>query len=331
MFARRADGSVYLVDFGEFECGVVDLTDPKAYAWFKDAVIKRCSLDIGIDGWMADFGEYLPTDDIVLHSGKPAMVEHNHWPALWAQCNYDAVKEAGKLGQVVYFMRSGATGSQKYCTLLWAGDQSVDFSRHDGLCTTICAALSAGMSGCGLSHSDIGGYTSLFDNTRTKEVFLRWAEMAAFTPVMRTHEGNRPDTNFQYYDDEDCMLRLARLVDVYTMLAPLLRQLVAENAASGLPVQRPLFLHNEEDRRCYDIAFEYLLGPDVLVAPVWQADKTDWDVYLPQGEWVHLWTGKTYGQGDHTVPAPLGNTPVFYRKDSPWAGLMAQIREKHGA
>ena len=331
VFARRADGSVYLVDFGEFECGVVDLTDPKAYAWFKDAVIKRCSLDIGIDGWMADFGEYLPTDDIVLHSGKPAMVEHNHWPALWAQCNYDAVKEAGKLGQVVYFMRSGATGSQKYCTLLWAGDQSVDFSRHDGLCTTICAALSAGMSGCGLSHSDIGGYTSLFDNTRTKEVFLRWAEMAAFTPVMRTHEGNRPDTNFQYYDDEDCMLRLARLVDVYTMLAPLLRQLVAENAASGLPVQRPLFLHNEEDRRCYDIAFEYLLGPDVLVAPVWQADKTDWDVYLPQGEWVHLWTGKTYGQGDHTVPAPLGNTPVFYRKDSPWAGLMAQIREKHGA
>jgi len=88
------------------------------------------------------------------------MIEHNHWPALWAQCNYDALAETGKLGEVVYFMRAGATGSQKHCTLLWAGDQSVDFTIHDGLATVICAALSAGMIGCGLSHSDIGGYTS---------------------------------------------------------------------------------------------------------------------------------------------------------------------------
>jgi alpha-glucosidase len=329
-FAKRSDGSVYLVDFGEFDCGVVDLTDPNAYNWFKDAVIKKHSIDIGVDGWMADFGEYLPTDDIVLHSGRSAMLEHNHWPALWAKCNYDAVNESGKLGEIVYFMRAGATGSQKWCTLLWAGDQSVDFSRHDGLCTVICAALSAGMSGCGLSHSDIGGYTSLFDNIRTKEAFLRWAEMAAFTPVMRTHEGNRPDTNFQYYDDEDCMRRLSRLVDIYTMLSPLLRELVSENAKTGLPVQRALFLHNEDDPRCYTEQFEYLLGPDVLVAPVWQEGKEERQVYLPEGEWLHLWSGKLFGKGEHTVPAPLGDTPVFYRKGSRWAPLMEGIRVKHG-
>ncbi len=330
VFAKRSDGSVYLVDFGEFDCGVIDLTDPKAFEWFKNRVIRECSLDIGIDGWMADFGEYLPTDDIVLHSGISPMIEHNHWPALWAKCNYDAVTEAGKLGQVVYFMRAGGTGSQKYCTLLWAGDQSVDFSRHDGLCTVICAALSAGMSGCGLTHSDIGGYTSLFENTRTKEVFLRWAEMAAFTPVMRTHEGNRPETNFQYYDDEDCMRQLARLVDIYTMLAPMLKDLVAENAKSGLPVQRPLFLHNEDDPRCYGEQFEYLLGSDVLVAPVWQAGKTEWQVYLPEGEWIHLWSGAEYRQGDHLVSASLGHIPVFYKKASRWAGLMESIRAEHG-
>ena len=325
VFARRSDGSVYLVDFGEFNCGVIDLTDPKAFNWFKDEVIRKHSLDIGIDGWMADFGEYLPTDDIVLHSGKSPMIEHNHWPALWAKCNYDAVSEAGKLGEVVYFMRAGFTGSQKYCTLLWAGDQSVDFSRHDGLCTVISAALSAGMSGCGLTHSDIGGYTSLFDNTRTKEVFLRWAEMAAFTPVMRTHEGNRPDTNFQYYDDEDCMNRLARLVGIYTSLAPMLKELVKVNHDSGIPVQRPLFLHHEDDPRCYTEQFEYLLGEDVLVAPVWQEAQTERSVYLPEGEWVHLWSGNFFGQGDHTVPAPLGDTPVFYRKGSRWASLMEDI------
>ena len=330
VFARRSDGSVYLVDFGEFDCGVVDLTDPKAFDWFKNRVIRQHSLDIGIDGWMADFGEYLPTDDIVLHSGRSAMLEHNRWPALWAKCNYEAVSEAGKLGQVVYFMRAGGTGSQKYCTLLWAGDQSVDFSRHDGLCTVICAALSAGMSGCGLTHSDIGGYTSLFDNTRTKEVFLRWAEMAAFTPFMRTHEGNRPETNFQYYDDADCMDRLARLVEIFTALAPMLKELVAENAASGIPVQRPLFLHHEDDLRCYTEQFEYLLGQDVLVAPVWQEGQDSRQVYLPEGPWIHLWTGKEYGRGDHTVPAPLGFPPVFRRKGSKWAKLLDNIGMTYG-
>lgn len=330
VFATKADGSDYLVDFGEFYCGVVDFTNPKAYEWFKNEVIIKHSLDIGIDGWMADFGEYLPTDDLVLHNGKSPMIEHNHWPALWARCNYDALKETGKLGEVVYFMRAGGTGSQKYCTLLWAGDQSVDFTVHDGLATVICAALSAAMSGCGLTHSDIGGYTSLFGNTRTKELFLRWAEMAAFTPVMRTHEGNRPDENFQYYDDEDCMARLARLVDVYTMMAPYIKTLVAENAEKGIPVQRPLFLHHEADERCYEIQYEYLLGPDMLVAPVYEAERIQWEVYLPEGQWIHLWTGTEYGKGTHTVPATLGDTPVFYLKDSQYASLFEEIRRKHG-
>ena len=326
MFARRSDGSVYLVDFGEFSCGVVDLTDPKAFSWFRDEVIRAHSIDIGIDGWMADFGEYLPTDDIILHSGRSPLTEHNRWPALWAKCNYDAVRDAGKLGEVVYFMRAGFTGSQKYCTLLWAGDQSVDFSRHDGLCTTISAALSAGMSGCGLTHSDIGGYTSLFDNTRTKEVFLRWAEMAAFTAVMRTHEGNRPETNFQYYEDDDCMDRLARLVNIYRALSPMTRDLVRENAAVGIPVQRPLFLYYENDPHCRSEQFEYLLGRDVLVAPVWQAGQTERTVYLPDDAWIHLWTGEKYGKGEHAVPAPLGSTPVFYREGSRWSALLEQIR-----
>lgn len=330
VFATKADGSDYLVDFGEFDCGVVDFTKPEAFDWFKNEVIIKHSLDIGIDGWMADFGEYLPTDDLTLANGKSPMIEHNHWPALWAKCNYEALKETGKLGEAVYFMRAGATGSQKYCTLLWAGDQSVDFSIHDGLGTVICAALSAGMSGCGVTHSDIGGYTSLFDNTRDKELFLRWAEMAAFTPVMRTHEGNRPEENFQYYDDEDCMERLARLVDVYTMLSPYIKNLVSENARKGIPVQRPLFLHHEEDEKCYQIQYEYLLGPDLLVAPVYLAAQTEWEVYLPKGRWIHLWTGAEYGKGTHKVAAEMGDIPVFYQKESEFAPLFEEIQRKHG-
>ena len=181
-----------------------------------------------------------------------------------------------------------------------------------------------------LTHSDIGGYTSLFDNTRTKELFLRWMEMAMFTPVMRTHEGNRPDTNFQYYEDEDTMDQMARMVDIYTMLKPYTKELVKENSQTGVPVQRPLFIHYENDAQTYDIQYEYLFGRDMLVAPVYLEDQKEWQVYLPEDNWVHLWTGKEYAGGSITVDAPIGYTPAFYRKDSAFAELFENIREKYG-
>ena len=122
---------VYLVDFGEFDCGIVDLTNTQAFEWYKN-VIKRNLIDFGLDGWMADFGEYLPTD-AKLHNQKSAKLMHNAWPMLWAKANFEAVEESGKLGEIAYFMRAGYTGNQKYCTLLWAGDQSVNWELDDGL------------------------------------------------------------------------------------------------------------------------------------------------------------------------------------------------------
>lgn len=327
-FAVKQDGSDYLVDFGEFYCGVVDFTNPRAFQWFKDN-IKRDMIEFGLSGWMADFGEYLPTDLKLFNHGDP-MLEHNRWPVRWAECNYEALKETGSLGEIVYFMRAGGTGSQKYCPLLWAGDQSVDFSIHDGLASVIVGALSAGMSGCGFHHSDIGGYTSLFDNCRTKEVFERWAEMAAFTPVMRTHEGNRPETNFQYYENEETMALLARMTEIHAALKPYFMAAAEENSNMGIPVQRALFLHYEEDARAYDIQTEYLLGRDILVAPVYLAGAEDWPVYLPEDTWIHMWTGKKYGKGDHKVKAEMGFPPVFYRQESSYSQLFAALCHTFG-
>ena len=325
-FARNAEGGIYLVDFGEFNCGVVDFTNPEAFDWFKE-IIKNNLIRFGLKGWMADFGEYLPTD-VVLFSGEDPMLAHNAWPALWARCNYEALRETGMLGQALVFMRAGFSGTQRWCPLLWAGDQSVDFTRHDGLISALCGTLSAAMCGCGLNHSDIGGYTSLFGNLRTKELFLRWAEMAAFSPVMRTHEGNRPDENFQFYDEDDCLERFGRLTRLYAALAPYLRQAVRENCEQGVPVQRPLLLHYESEARSLTEQTEYLLGRDVLVAPVWHEGEQERTLWLPEDDWVHLWSGKSYGGGDVTVPAPLGYPAVFYREESPFAGLFAEIRER---
>jgi alpha-glucosidase len=203
----------------------------------------------------------------------------------------------------------------------------VDFSRHDGLVSVICGALSSGLVGNAYHHSDIGGYTSLFGNVRTPELIMRWAEMAAFTPVMRTHEGNRPKDNLQIDQDAEVLAHFARMTAIWVHLAPYLKQLSAEAAGRGLPVQRPLFLHFEDDPQTYAIQDQYLYGPDLLVAPVWHAGEAERTLYLPAGQdWVHAWSGLRLGGGATvTVAAPIGQPAVFYRPESRFAQLFAAI------
>ena len=323
--ATNATGSTALVDFGEFDCGVVDFTSPDAAAWFAERVIGRNMLEFGLSGWMADFGEYLPTD-ICLRGGDP-MLLHNAWPALWAEVNARAIASRGS--DSLFFMRAGWTGVQKHCPLLWGGDQSVDWTRHDGLPSAVCGALSSGLVGNTFHHSDVGGYTSLFGNIRTPELFMRWAEMAAFTPVMRTHEGNRPGDNVQA-DDPAVVPHFARMTCVWVHLVPYLRAVVAEAVATGLPAQRPLFLHFEHDQRCSGIQDAYLYGPDLLVAPVLRPGAERWTTYLPGGEtWTHLWSGDRFpGGAEATVPAPLGQPPVFIRAGSSYQALFDGLRDR---
>lgn len=321
-FATDARGRTALVDFGEFDCGVVDFTNPDAAAWFAERIIGRNMLDFGLSGWMADFGEYLPID-VHLANGVDARLMHNAWPVLWAEVNARAVESRGRTGDAVFFMRAGYTGVQRHCPLLWGGDQSVDFSRHDGLVTAVCGALSSGLVGNAYHHSDIGGYTSLYGNVRTAELLMRWAEMAAFTPVMRTHEGNRPRDNVQIDGDPAVLGHFARMTRLHARLAPYIRALVRDAVEHGLPAQRPLFLHHEADRRTHAIQDAYLFGPDLLVAPVWQAGRQEWTTYLPEGaDWVHLWSGTACpGGAEATVPAPFGQPPVFRRVGSPFSEL----------
>jgi len=309
LLALDADGGTYRVDFGEFDCAVVDFTRVDACDWFKRRVLRDNMLDIGLVGWMADFGEYLPVD-AKLAQGDARLL-HNAWPTIWARVNAEATG-----ADEMFFMRAGFTGVQRYNRLLWAGDQSVDFSRHDGLRTVITGALSSGLLGNPYHHSDIGGYTSLFGNVRTLELLQRWAEMAAFTPVMRTHEGNRPGENLQFHQSGAAMALLARMCRVHVLLLPVFRALADEAVATGLPMQRPLFLHFPHDPRAYDVEDAFLLGADLLVAPVHAEGAVEWPVYLPEGaRWVHLWSGEAYEGGRTvTVAAPIGAPPVFHRE-----------------
>ena len=322
--ARRLDSDEpYLVDFGEFDAGVIDFTNPAAAAWFAEDVIGKRMLDFGLDGWMADFGEYLPTD-LRLYDGDP-MQEHNRWPVRWAEINARAVASRGRTGDVLWFMRAGHTGVQAHCPLLWAGDQSVDFSRHDGIGTVVTAALSSGLVGNAFSHSDVGGYTSLFGNVRTEELILRWYELGAFSPVFRTHEGNRPDDNLQIDSTPELIAGFVRWSRVHAALAPYVAHLVSEAQANGLPAQRALFLHYPDDRETFTIQDQFLYGADMMVAPVIEQGANARRVYLPAGQWRHLWSGQDYGSGWHEFAAPIGSPPVFYRPGSAFASLFESL------
>ena len=323
LLALNTQGKPYLVDFGEFDAGIVDFTNPEAKTWYV-GVIKVEMIDFGLGGWMADFGEYLPTD-VVLYDKSPGMLAHNAWPGTWAEVNKRAVLEAGKEDEILFFMRAGNARSLASCPMMWAGDQNVDWSEDDGLPSVLTSALSLAMSGMGLHHSDIGGYTTLYGMKRSKELLCRWAEQAAFTPLMRTHEGNRPKDNWQFDGDDETIALFARMVSIHVRLKPYLQSCVEENALEGKPVIRPIFLHYAEDPffSCKD---EYLLGRDLLVAPILEEGATNRKVVLPSDDWIHLFTGEEYALGGkHLVEAPLGSPAVFYRKASLFSPLFAEF------
>ncbi|MBR5409599.1 MAG: alpha-glucosidase [Clostridia bacterium] len=307
---KDTEGNDYLVTITTFPAAMVDLTNPDAWNWLK-GIIKTNMIDFGLSGWMADFGEYLPTD-CVLHSGENAELVHNTWPALWAKLNREVVEESGKLGEIMFFTRAGFSQTPKYSTMMWNGDNHVDFSLDNGLPSVIPAMLSLTCSGFGLSHSDIAGYTTFGKLRRSKELYFRWCEMAAFTPVMRGHEGNNPDLNVQLDHDFDILAVGAETSKIHAALKPYIKECVRYNAEKGVGAVRPLFFYYDEEQ-AYKEMYEYLLGRDILVAPVVRPGAVTRRVYLPKDEWIHLGTQNVYHGGYVTVDAPPGHPAVFVR------------------
>jgi sulfoquinovosidase len=329
--ALRLDSDApYDVDFGEFLAGVVDFTNPAAADWFAERIIGKEMLDFGLIGWMADFGEYLPTD-LRLFDGSDPMEAHNRWPVLWAEVNARALAARGKTGEAVFFMRAGWSGVGRYCPLHWAGDQLVDFSRHDGIGTAITGALSAGLVGNAWHHADCGGYTSLHGIVRTAELMHRWFDLCAFTPVMRTHEGNRPDDNLQIDSTPELLNHFALMSRLHAALAPYVRAAGVEAGESGLPLMRALFLHYPDDAATWTLHDQYLYGRDLLVAPVVAEGADARRVYLPGDDWLNLWDGVPALPGWHEEAAPSGLPPVYVRADAAMRGELLAIGAAHAA
>lgn len=302
----QRDGATYAFPVVFAQGSMADLTNPMAVDYIQ-GFLRTQVTTYGFDGWMADFGEWLPTDTD-LYSGEEARLVHNLYPALWHATSRAVMDELRPDGDWVIFTRSGWLRDHREAQVVWIGDQEADFLPEDGLPTVVPAMLNLGLSGIPFVTHDIAGYSG---GPSTRELFYRWTELGAFTPIFRTHEGLLAESNWSWDRDAETIAHFGRFARVHEALVPELTALAAEAATTSMPMVRHLASVFPEDVGSRAISDEYLLGDALLVAPVVTEGATSREVYLPPGTWFHVFTGERFEGGTHTVAAPLGTPPVF--------------------
>lgn len=309
---KQKDGTTYTFKGATIfdTASMLDLTNPDARAWALGKI--RAAMALGADGWMADFGEWLPTD-AVLVGGTGAKL-HNRYPVLWQELHREAVDRATDGVTRLFFVRSGWFGTPALADVLWGGDQRTDFEKDDGMPTVMPMGIGLGVVGVSTYTHDIGGYNSVNNPGTTKEVFFRWTELGAFSPVMRTHHGNYPDKNWHWDKDAETIAHFRRYATLHMGLLPYLEGLSKVASTTGLPIWRGLFVAYPDDGLTWPITDEVLVGDGVLVAPVQEAGVTSRGVYLPKGRWFP-WNGgpSVLGPTNTTAQAPLEEIPVYAR------------------
>lgn len=307
----KQDGSVYAFNTAKFvPASLVDLTRPETFDWTKKRY--KEGLDLGADGWMADFCEWLPTD-AVLHAGT-GWDWHQRYPVLCQQVNKALFDEVGKDGvERLFFVRSAWLGSQPLVSVVWAGDQQTDFSAGDGLVSVIPMGIGLGLTGFPFYGHDIAGYASVGTEVTSKELWWRWVSFGALSPVMRTHHGKLAKANWNWESDAATEQMLARWARIHMQLVPYLYRLAEQVPQTGLPLFGPLALQFPDFTPGWTRVDQYLLGDRIVVAPVVQASATSRTVELPAGSWYPLLGGpklQSTGAGQ-VVDAPLSEIPAF--------------------
>lgn len=240
-----------------FKAGLVDIFNPKAFEWLKRILVAELSL--GVNGWMADFGEFLPPGAHTI-DGVASAADHNRYAEVWSELQESVLDQVGRDDKLI-FHRSGFTQSPGRTSLFWTGDQLVTWDRYDGIKAGLTGLLSGGLSGFTLNHSDVGGYTTFslpvfgveLGHKRSKELLLRWMELGAFCVVFRTHEGSMPDANVQFYSDSDTLAHMAHCGSLFKSLKRYKKELMDEAWEDGLPLVRPMMLEFPDDPEAFSL------------------------------------------------------------------------------
>ena len=232
-----------------------------------------------------------------------------------------ALNEVLGVGNGLCFNRSGWAGTQRIAPVSWGGDQETSFARDDGLPSAREIGVGLGLSGIGRYGSDIAGFSSVWGDPSTKEVYWRWIELAAFEPVMRTHDGLAADDNWHWEEDEETLAHFARYARWHMRLLPYLQILDGEFMEQGLPFMRHSLLVGDPSSSGWeslrDAPDQHFLGDDLLVAPIVEEGAVTRSVVLPPGQWFSLMGTESFDGGVDgatvSIDAPLGTTVVLGR------------------
>jgi alpha-D-xyloside xylohydrolase len=286
------------------ESGIVDFTNPDAYAWWRDA--HQPLFEDGVDVIKSDFGEQIP-EDAVAFNGDDGRRLHNVYPLLYNRCVFEATArfKAPADGPPLVWSRAGWAGSQRY-PVGWGGDPQSDW---EGLAASIRGGLSLGMSGNPYHSSDIGGFYG--SAQPTPELYVRWLQAAVFSSHMRLHGlGDREPWVFGA--EAEGVVR--KWLAMRYRLIPYLETLVAEAVQSGMPVMRAMPLAFPDNRLVRGFETQFMCGEALLVAPIVR-EGGQVDVALPPGAWYDLNTRARYaGSQVLRYAARLDQFPVFGRE-----------------
>ncbi|MDR1468054.1 MAG: alpha-xylosidase [Spirochaetaceae bacterium] len=282
-FLKKRDGSVYQTDLWQAGLAIVDVTNPGARAWYTEKI--GAILDMGVDYLKTDFGERIPLD-AVYFSGADPLLMHNYYTYLYNKTVFAFLEEKKGKGKACLFARSATAGSQQF-PVHWGGDCESTF---EAMAETLRGGLSLALSGFGYWSHDIGG----FEGNPDPALFKRWLQFGLLSSHSRLHGSNsyRVPWNIDEESVEVCKT-FARLKQ---SLLPYLKTLAREAHDKGVPVMRPMLLEFPDDPVCAYLDRQYMLGPDLLVAPVFNAEGTV-EYYLPPGNWTHLLDGRVASGG----------------------------------
>ncbi len=319
-FVKHADGTPVVDSFISgtlLQVSPVDLTNPDAVTWFQ-SLLQR-TLDLGYDGWMHDFGEYTPRD-AVFFDGRRGDEMHDEYPVLSAKAAHDLLV-AQKPNDFLFFVRSGYSGTQGFVPAVWGGDSEATFDTTQGIPSTIRAGVNLSMSGVPYWGSDGTGFKCLTSFPHDKEMFLRWVEIMAASPIMMEDnacsnpiQGAQP--KWTLWSDAETTATYARWARLHTRLAPYFWALAERAHASGAPITMHPFLLFPDAPEARSIEDAYFLGPALYIWPVVARGAVEKDGWLPPGRYVDLNDFRVYdGDADVAIPAPLDVLPILLVQD----------------
>ena len=325
---KDAQGEAISIAAGGFDAFQFELNDPDCREMISQLIRKEL-IDLGFSGWMADFAEWYPEKASYLEGNF--FSRHNDYPILWQKCNRMAVQSVQDSSDFVFFSRSGYRGAGQYASTYWTGDQMTSWGENDGLPSVVNALLSSGMSGIAINHSDIGGYTNVHNSIlkidRSTELLQRWMELAAFTPIFRTHEGLMPKTNAQAWTNSRNQAFFALMGKIHFALKPYFLELNLEANRNGWPMIRHLWLHYPDETETLNLRNQFMLGSQMLVIPVLAQGQKTVRAYFPKGTWLHLLKNETIESNGEwrMVNTPLACPAAYVRNTESGLSIRNQI------